>query len=116
MYDRGMELDLARIRQRLEDEAASLRAELDETTIESPEPMTYGSQAAAASQVFDQNRAQALHERAARQLRQVEEAIGRIDAGAYGRCQRCGRPIDAARLEALPWAAYDLDCQRQLSG
>lgn len=111
-----MELDLERIRQRLLDEAVSLRAELAETAIESPEPMTYGSQAAAASQVFDQNRAQALHERAARQLRQVEAALARVDAGSYGRCQRCGQPIDTARLEALPWAACDLDCQRRVTG
>ncbi len=111
-----MELDREQVRQRLLEEAASLRAELDETAIEAPEPMTYGSQAAAASQVFDQNRAQALHERAARQLRQVEEALARLDAGTYGLCRQCGRPIDAARLEALPWAAYDLDCQRKVSG
>ena len=35
------------------------------------------------------------------------------DAGAYGSCERCGRPIDEERLEALPAARLCLDCKRQ---
>ena len=108
-----MDLDLDAVRRQLLDEAARLRAELAEEAIETPEPMTYGSQAAAASQVFDQNRQQALRERAQRELVQVDAALSRLDAGTYGRCQSCGRPIDPARLEALPWAQFDLDCQRR---
>lgn len=107
-----MDLDLDRTRQRLNEEAARLRAEIDAEELEPPEPMTYGSQAAAASQVFDQNRTRALRERATRDLAQVEAALARIDSGTYGRCHACGRPIDPARLEALPWAAYDVECQR----
>ncbi len=47
--------------------------------------MTYGSQAAAASQVFAQQRDLALHDRAGHQLRLVEEALARIDAAPTGR-------------------------------
>lgn len=39
-------------------------------------------------------------------LRQVQDALQRIQAGTYGKCSTCGRPIEAARLEAVPWAAY----------
>ena len=108
-----MELDLAAIRTRLLDEAARLRAEIDAEEIEAPEPMTYGSQAASATQVFDQNRTRALRDRAMRDLEQVEAALGRLDAGIYGTCLACGNPINPARLEALPWAALDVECQQR---
>jgi DnaK suppressor protein len=111
-----MDLDLDSLRRQLLDEGRRLRAELAEEQIETPEPMTYGSQAAAASQVFDQNRQQALRERAQRELVQVEAALARLDAGTYGICQSCGKPIDPARLEVLPWAQFDLDCQRRRRG
>jgi RNA polymerase-binding transcription factor DksA len=41
----------------------------------------------------------------------VQAALPRLDNGTYGFCQRCGKPIDARRLEALPYAEYDLECQ-----
>lgn len=44
-------------------------------------------------------------------LGEVEAALQRLDDGTYGYCQRCGRPIDARRLEALPSAVYDIECQ-----
>ena len=106
--------DTALARERLEAERARLLEEIAAVEIEPPEPMTYGSQAAAASQVFDQNRARALRERAERELTQVDAALARLDAGTYGLCRACGRTIDPARLEALPWALYDLECQRKV--
>ncbi len=101
-------------RARLDAERARLLEEIGAVEVEPPEPMTYGSQAAAASQVFDQNRAQALRERARRDLAQVDAALARLEAGTYGLCAACGRPIGADRLEALPWALYDLECQRKV--
>jgi RNA polymerase-binding protein DksA len=74
--------------------------------------MTYGSQAAAASQVFAQQRDLALRDRADQQLALVDEALARLDDGTFGTCVRCGRPVGAERLEALPWAARCIDCQR----
>ncbi len=87
---------------------AELGAELD-----APEQMTYGSQAAAASQVFAQQRDLALREAAERRVREVDAALARIDAGTFGRCTACGGPIAEARLDALPWAALCIDCQRR---
>jgi DnaK suppressor protein len=81
-------------------------------TIVAPDQMTYGSQAAAASQVFAQQRDLALRDRADHQLRLVGEALARLDAGTFGTCVRCGRPIPDDRLEALPWAPRCIDCQR----
>jgi DnaK suppressor protein len=51
---------------------------------------------------------------AARTLTEVRDALGRIDKGAYGKCAACGRPIEPARLEAVPWAAYCLEDQEKL--
>jgi DnaK suppressor protein len=83
-------------------------------TITAPGQMTYGSQAAAASQVFEQQRDLALRDRASSQLKLVDAALVRLDAGTYGPCLRCGKPIPPDRLEALPWATHDIDCQKIL--
>ncbi len=39
-------------------------------------------------------------------LTQVRDALRRIQDGTYGKCIDCGRPIDDARLEAIPWTPY----------
>src|ERR1043165_5970696 len=87
-----------------------VRAEVAEAIV-APGQMTYGSQAAAASQVFEQQRDLALRDRSAAQLTLVDEALARLHAGTYGPCVRCGRAVGAARLEALPWAAHCIECQ-----
>ncbi len=87
-----------------------LLAELGEAIV-APGQMTYGSQAAAATQVFEQQRDLALRDRSIQQLELVEAALARLDAGTYGACLRCGQSIAPARLEALPWAAYCIGCQ-----
>jgi DnaK suppressor protein len=99
------------IRARLEAERARLKSELGEP-IEAPGQMTYGSQAAAASFVFEQQRDLALRDRARQQLAEVEAALGRLERGTFGRCTRCGKDIAPERLDALPWAALCIDCQR----
>jgi DnaK suppressor protein len=103
--------DTEAARARLLAERDRLHAERDETVV-TPGPMTYGSQAAAASQVFEQQRDLALRERAENQLAQVEAALARIEDGTFGTCRRCGNAIAAERLDALPWAALCIDCQR----
>lgn len=102
------ERELARAR--LLAERSRLLDEIGET-VALPEQMTYGSQAAAATQVFEQERELAMRERATLHLQAVDGALARLDDGSYGTCIRCGRPIAAARLEALPWAAHCIDCQ-----
>ena len=104
-------VDLEAIRRALLDERARLVEEIGEAIV-APGQMTYGSQAAAASQVFAQQRDLALRDRADHQLELVDEALARLDAGSYGRCIRCGEPIAPDRLDALPWAARCIDCQR----
>ncbi len=45
-------------------------------------------------------------------LEKVQSALKRMDAGTYGECERCGRPIDKARLKALPYAVLCIDCKK----
>ena len=48
-------------------------------------------------------------------LREVEEALERIEEGAYGDCMDCDEPISTKRLEAIPWARYCISCQEELA-
>src|SRR5260221_3859794 len=102
--------DLDAIRATLMTERARLLDEVGEA-IQAPDQMTYGSQAAAASQVFEQQRDLALRERSSQHLEAVVAALTRLDAGSFGTCVRCGKAIAPERLEALPWAAHCIDCQ-----
>jgi DnaK suppressor protein len=94
------------------EQRAQLVAELDEISIRAPEQMTYGSQAAAASQVFEQQRDLALREHTRTAIAAIDAALVRLDAGMFGSCTSCGKAIGAERLAALPAAALCIDCQR----
>ena len=82
------------------------------TEVDAPGQMTYGSQAAAASHVFEQQRDLALRDHNVVHLAAIDAALTRLDAGTYGSCTSCGKPIPEGRLEALPWAALCIDCQK----
>ena len=51
-----------------------------------------------------------LDEMALGEVRRIHEALERIDGGTYGVCARCGRPIGAARLTAVPTALTCVQC------
>ncbi len=44
----------------------------------------------------------------------IDAALDRVDAGIYGKCERCGRDIPVPRLEALPYTAFCVDCQGEV--
>jgi DnaK suppressor protein len=43
-------------------------------------------------------------------LSDIDNALAKIDAGTYGICERCGRPIGEDRLEAMPAARLCIEC------
>ncbi|MBP5802993.1 TraR/DksA C4-type zinc finger protein [Microbacterium maritypicum] len=55
-----------------------------------------------------------LAEAAASELHQVDDALTRVEAGTYGVCANCGRPIPAGRLEARPFAEHCVSCAEKL--
>jgi DnaK suppressor protein len=67
----------------------------------------------AGSATFERERTMSLARNARAVLKQIDEALVRMDEGVYGTCLRCGQAIDPARLEALPQADYCLDCRRE---
>ncbi len=44
------------------------------------------------------------------ELHDVQAALGRIEAGTYGICVRCGEPVDERRLEVLPYTGTCITC------
>ena len=54
-----------------------------------------------------------LIEMESQELDQIEHALERISAKAYGRCEYCGGQISAARLDALPYTDSCINCQRE---
>jgi DnaK suppressor protein len=45
-------------------------------------------------------------------LTDVERALRKLDGGTYGTCERCGNPIGADRLEAIPWTRLCITCKQ----
>ena len=52
-----------------------------------------------------------LSERESQMVADIDQALLRIDEGSYGVCARCGKEIPERRLDALPTARYDAECQ-----
>ncbi|MGH9207064.1 MAG: TraR/DksA family transcriptional regulator [Acidimicrobiales bacterium] len=73
-------------------------------------------QADAGSAAFDHERDLSILEQVEAELVAVEQALGRLDDGTYGRCEACGDPIDDARLEARPEARFCLKDQAVAEG
>jgi DnaK suppressor protein len=54
-----------------------------------------------------------LIERAEERLRNIDQALGRLEHGNYGTCAECGESIPVERLMAVPFAIYCVDCQQK---
>ena len=68
----------------------------------------------AGTEMFEKERDLALVDSLNGQLIQIETALSRVDAGTYGTCERCGKPIGAERLIALPSATYCITCAEEV--
>jgi RNA polymerase-binding protein DksA len=53
-----------------------------------------------------------LEENSENVLLSIDGALERIQAGTYGTCVNCGKPIAEDRLAAIPWATHCIDCKR----
>ena len=52
-----------------------------------------------------------IRDRERKLLTKIEEALGRIDDGSYGKCEECDREIGIARLRARPVTTLCIDCK-----
>jgi RNA polymerase-binding transcription factor DksA len=71
-------------------------------------------QADAGSDAYDRDFALSLLSQEQDALDEIEEALKRVDAGTYGICEMSGKPIPHARLEAIPFARFTVECQTQI--
>jgi DnaK suppressor protein len=113
---------IAKIRAQLEEERRSLEAEmaeLEEESFRGTQSEITGEVgidedfADAGSATFDREQALSIANNIRDLIDQVDRALSRIDEGTYGSCERCGRPIEAARLRALPRTLWCTDCKRR---
>jgi RNA polymerase-binding transcription factor DksA len=113
-------MDTATARTRLEEERQRLeetrRAARDLVSGNSEEAVqelaTYDQHLAdMGTETFERERDITVLQRVEAQLEEVDAALGRLDAGTYGICELCGRPIGDERLEAMPAARYCLEDQ-----
>jgi RNA polymerase-binding protein DksA len=113
---------LAAIRKGLEDKRDELQqrqTELEEDSFDGTQSDITGEVgldedfADAGTATFERERDLSIRNNITDLIDQMTRAIARIDEGSYGTCERCGRPIDAARLKELPHALLCLDCKRR---
>src|ERR1700747_2244101 len=66
------------------------------------------------SDAYDRDFALSLLSQEQDALYEIEEALKRVDAGTYGICEMSGKQIPHARLEAIPFARFTVECQTQI--
>lgn len=71
-------------------------------------------QADAGSDAYDRDFALTLLSQEQDALSEIDAALKRINAGTYGICEICNKPIPKVRLEARPFARLTVDCQNEL--
>ena len=119
-----MTLDLDRFQRQLEAEQTRLRHALaavnhESSLLEETGDLAIGSGdhlADSATDTFMRELDEGLEENAEHLLQEIEAALGRIADGTYGTCSVCGRVIDEARLEAVPYATLCIDDKRAQEG
>ena len=47
-------------------------------------------------------------------LYEIDEALDRVRDGTYGKCELTGKPIESARLDAIPWTRFSAAAEKQL--
>lgn len=113
--------DEAAVRQRLNDERARLERDIYDRTqgdqaVVPTDPISdsgglVSDQADDADAMADTERTQAVVRNSQVILAQVNAALKRLDEGKYGICARCGKEIEARRLERLPYATLCVEDQ-----
>jgi RNA polymerase-binding protein DksA len=111
--------DLAKIRKELLAEIQSMQEEYDSSLAELTELQSSSAdgagddQADAGSKTFEREQELSIAANRFDLLSQMQRAVERIDAGTYGYCERCGKPIPRARLQAFPMATLDVECKQR---
>ena len=106
---------LLQLRDSLLDAMAGVAKDNLRARAEGSEASAFGMhQADAGSDAYDRDFALSLLSQEQDALYEIEEALKRLGLGTYGICEMSGKAIAHARLEALPFARYTVECQSQI--
>jgi len=115
-------VDLEHFRQRLVEERKRVADAIENIHAENPgsiadetEELTFQDNhlGDVATATFDREMASTLEDNSTHVLAEIDAALARIENGTFGTCERCGNPIGAERLEALPWATLCIEDKRR---
>jgi RNA polymerase-binding protein DksA len=85
-------------------------AELEESSFSTPQSDISGEvafdeePADSGTATFEREKDLSLENNIRDLLNKIDKALARLEAGTYGICERCGKPIEKARMKALPYA------------
>lgn len=106
---------LLQLRDAMVDSMAGVAQDTLRSRAEGSEASAFGMhQADAGSDAYDRDFALSLLSQEQDALYEIDQALKRIELGTYGTCEMSGKPIPHARLEAIPFARFTVECQSQL--
>jgi RNA polymerase-binding protein DksA len=99
--------------QRLSEQLEHIRA--NRSSEERREGSPFGKREEEATETADLENMVAQEQRVREELADIETALKKFDAGTFGICEKCGRQIELARLEAMPTARFCMnDAQKNV--
>src|SRR5438874_11313846 len=106
---------LLQLRDAMVDSMAGVAQDTLRSRAEGSEASAFGMhQADAGSDAYDRDFALSLRSQEQDAHYEIEQALKRIELGTYGKCEMSGKSIPRARLEAIPFARFTVECQSQL--
>jgi DnaK suppressor protein len=114
-FTRKQREKLLNLRDAMVDSMAGVAQDTLRSRAEGSEASAFGMhQADAGSDAYDRDFALSLLSQEQDALYEIDQALKRIELGTYGICEMSGKPIPHARLEAIPFARFTVECQSQL--
>src|SRR6476469_2508026 len=114
-FVRKQKQNLLQLRDAVVDSMAGVAHGTLRSRAEGSEASAFGMhQADAGSDAYDRDFALSLLSQEQDALYEIDEALKRVELGTYGICEMSGKPIPRARLEAIPFARFTVECQSQL--
>ena len=114
-FTRQQKEKLLQLRDAMVDSMAGVAQDTLRTRAEGSESSAFGMhQADAGSDAYDRDFALSLLSQEQDALYEIYQALKRIELGTYGTCEMSGKSIPRARLEAIPFARFTVECQSQL--
>src|SRR5947199_8267025 len=114
-FTRKQKEKLLNLRDAMVDSMAGVAQDTLRSRAEGSEASAFGMhQADAGSDAYDRDFALSLLSQEQDALYEIDQALKRIELGTYGTCEMSGKQIPRARLEAIPFARFTVECQSQL--